>query len=199
MGENEYEINNYYTASQVAEILGLDKRTIIYRCTKSWYSGAFKTVPPITSKENGQWLIPKRCIDVATEIKDVATLTRQINPAELERTIMVAITNSITHAIEPLHKKIDEQNQKLIDQASKIDQLQRQNDDTTKIIGDINTKTNTISEDTKTIITNTRLEKNSSNSNYGEIFIVGIVVILFITIILNFTRIINIAKIFKAA
>lgn len=190
MGENEYEINNYYTASQVAEILGLDKRTIIYRCTKDWYSGAFKTAPPIDSKENGQWLIPKRCIDVPTEIKDVATLTRQINPAELERTIMTAITNSITQAIEPLHKKIDEQNQKLIDQASKINQLQKQNDD-------INTKANTISENTKTIIINTRLEKNSSN--YGEVFIVGTVLIIFITIILNFTGIINIAKIFKAA
>ena len=134
MGENEYEINNYYTALQVAEILGLDKRTVIYRCTKDWYSGAFKTAPPQNSKENGQWLIPKRLIDVPTEIKDVATLTRQINPMELEKTINHAITHAVTAAVEPLNKKLEDQAEIIQKQAGTLQRIKENHEQNTEKI-----------------------------------------------------------------
>ena len=186
---NTYDFSEYYPAIKVAELLGLEKNTILNRCRNGFYDGAIKTTKEV-HPPNGQWLIPKKLIDAPHLIQDVATLTRQISPAELERSITTAITNSITQTIEPLHQKIDEQNQKLIDQATKIDQLQKQNNEITKTISNINTKTNTISEDTKII--NTRLEKNSSKTNYGEIIIVIILVILVVFTFLNFAGIVKI-------
>ena len=119
--------NEYYTSLEVAELLGLDKNTILQRCKKNWYDGAYKT-DPTPGNPHGQWLIPKRLIDIDTAhvIRDVATLTRQINPLELERVITQAITYAVVAAIEPLNLKLDEQAVLIQEQAQIIQELQNQ-------------------------------------------------------------------------
>jgi cell division protein FtsB len=190
---NTYDFSEYYPALEVAKTLKLEKNTILNRCRNGFYEGAIKTTKEI-HPPNGQWLIPKHLIDTPHMVQDVVTITRQINPAELERSITAAITNSITQSIttvtEPLIQKIEQQNQKLSEQSTQINQLKKENDEITKTITNINIKTNMISEDTKII--STRLEKNSSKSNYGEIIIVVILVILAVFTILNITGILKI-------
>lgn len=117
-------MSDYYTASQVAQILGLEKRTIITRCVKRQFEGAFKTTPPEGSKENGIWLIPKRVIDQPHTISDVASLTRQVSPVELERSIGQAIAKNVTAAIEPLQQKLNEQAVIIERQQQKITELE---------------------------------------------------------------------------
>lgn len=126
------KINNYYTASEVAEILGLDKHTILYRCKKGWYSTAIKTEPS-TGNPHGQWLIDKCEIDAPHTVREVCTLTRQINPLELQQVISAAITQAVTNAIEPLNQKIEAQTALIYEQAEIIRQLQNE---TTKKIQD---------------------------------------------------------------
>jgi len=104
--------DNFYTALEVAEILGLDKNTILSRCKKNYYTGAIKT-DSMPGNPHGMWLIPKSEIDNPLMIKDVATLTRQITPAELEKSIGQAIAYAVTTAVEPLQQKIDKLTQQL--------------------------------------------------------------------------------------
>lgn len=56
------EINDYYSALEVAEIKGLTKQAIIDGCKKGKYLGAIKSQPDRTNKQ-GLWLIPKAVID----------------------------------------------------------------------------------------------------------------------------------------
>lgn len=105
---NTYETSDYYTAAEVANILGLNKSTIIHRCKNSFYSNAIK-IKGGPGNPHGMWLIPKEQVDVPIVTHDVATLTRQITPAELERMISGAISVAVSDAIEPLQAKIDEQ------------------------------------------------------------------------------------------
>lgn len=112
---NTYEISTqekYYAASELAEILGLDKNTILNRCKKGYYMGAVKAGPS-QGNPHGMWLIPKHEIDNPTMTRDVATLTRQITPSELEKTIGQAIAYAVTTAVEPLHQEISELKTKL--------------------------------------------------------------------------------------
>ena len=105
---DSYKIEDYYTMAEVAKMLGLEKQTIYLRCKGGFYTGAFKTEPTGTDKK-GLWLIPKSCIDTPHLIQDVATLTRQINPLELERAMTNAIMTAVTRATEPLTEKLNEQ------------------------------------------------------------------------------------------
>jgi hypothetical protein len=56
------EINDYYSALEVAEIKGLTKQAIINGCKTGKYPGAIKSQPDRTNKQ-GLWLIPKAVID----------------------------------------------------------------------------------------------------------------------------------------
>jgi hypothetical protein len=89
----------YYTALEVAEILGLNKNTIIHRCKTGHYPGAEKAGAS-PGNPHGMWLIPKVAIDTPTMFREVATLTRQIAPADLERMLAAAV--------EPLRAEIAE-------------------------------------------------------------------------------------------
>ena len=105
-----YENNQqdeYYIASEVAEILALDKNTILNRCKKGFYPGAMKA-DPRPDNPHGVWLIPKRLIDTPTMTQEVVTLTRQITANELERAIAVAISQAVSAATEPLRDEIRE-------------------------------------------------------------------------------------------
>lgn len=122
---NTYEIpnlNNCYTALQVSEILGLDKNTILSRCKRGYYLGAIKTEPQ-PGNPHGQWLIPKSEIDNPTTTKDVATLTRQITPAELQQAFGQAITEAISQTVEPLHKTIDAQSKTIQSLTEQVERL----------------------------------------------------------------------------
>jgi hypothetical protein len=94
----------YYTAAEVAEILGLEKNSIIHRCKKGYYSGVIKTEPD-KSNTQGMWLIPISEIDTPVMTKEVATLTRQLTQVDLEKAFVSAVCN----AIEPLQEKIEAQ------------------------------------------------------------------------------------------
>jgi hypothetical protein len=56
------EIDEFYSALEVAEIKGLTKQAIIDGCKKGKYQGAIKTQPDRTNRQ-GLWLIPKTIID----------------------------------------------------------------------------------------------------------------------------------------
>ena len=127
---DSYKIEDYYTMAKVADMLGLSKQSIYLRCKKGFYAGAFKTEPTDTD-EKGIWLIPKSCIDTPHLIQNVAILTRQINPMELERAMTNAVTTAITHAIEPLAEQ-------LANQAETIRQLQANTESSTHKIDEIN-------------------------------------------------------------
>jgi hypothetical protein len=101
------DANDFYTAAEVAEILGLGKAAIIHRCKNGHYPGAVKAEPS-PGNPAGMWLIPKAAIDNPTMTQDVAVLTRQINPAELERAIGQAISRAVQAAVEPLYVEIAE-------------------------------------------------------------------------------------------
>ena len=107
-----YEIyssdREYYTASEVAEIKGLDKNTILNRCKKGYYNTAVKRDPSL-GNPHGLWLIRKSEIDTPTMSKDVATFTRQITPLELEKAINQAIAAAVFKAVAPLSEKIEKQ------------------------------------------------------------------------------------------
>lgn len=105
---NTYDFSEYYTAVKVAEILGLEKNTILARCRNGNYEGAIKTTPDV-HPPHGQWLVPKALIDTPHMVKDVVNFTRQINPLELERSITNAISRSIIDVVEPLQRQLDEQ------------------------------------------------------------------------------------------
>lgn len=109
---NTYKNEDFYLASEVAEIEGLSKVAVIERCKKGFYSGAVKA-DPTPGNPHGAWLIPKNTIDNPVAIHDVANLTRQINVVELEQNIGQAITTAVNQAIEPLHQEITELKQQL--------------------------------------------------------------------------------------
>jgi len=116
-----YENDQYYTPLEVAEILGLGKDAILQRCRKGHLEGAYKE-PPTPGNPNGQWLIPRRLIDTPNAVQDVATLTRQINPMELERVMTNAIATAVSKTIEPLMIQLNEQSetiQKVKEQSEK--------------------------------------------------------------------------------
>lgn len=115
--------NDYYTASEIAEILGLDKNTILNRCKKGYYARAIK-LDPSSINPHGMWLIPKDEIDTPTTIKDVATLTRQITPAELQQAIQSAIGQAVADAVKPLHDEINNLKSQL-DNVGKTQELLR--------------------------------------------------------------------------
>lgn len=104
--------DDYYTALELAEILGLEKNTIIYRCKKGYYPGSIKKEPDRTSPQ-GMWLIPKSLIDTPTVVKDVATFTRQVAPGDLAKILENAVVQAVEQAVEPLYKTIDEQTAKI--------------------------------------------------------------------------------------
>lgn len=56
------EIDEFYSALEVAEIKGLTKQAIIDGCKKGKYPGAIKSQPDRTNRQ-GLWLIPKAVID----------------------------------------------------------------------------------------------------------------------------------------
>lgn len=68
---------------------------------------------------HGMWLIPKNEIDTPTMIREVATLTKQLTPADLEK----VIGQAIAHAVRPLQEQIN----KLTQQLEKAEKLSVQN------------------------------------------------------------------------
>lgn len=170
--------NEYYTSLEVAELLGLDKNTILQRCKRNWYEGAYKT-DPTPGNPHGQWLIPKRLIDADTAhvIRDVATLTRQINPLELEKIIKQAIGQAVAAAVEPLNLKLDEQSTLIQQQAQIIQEFQNQ---TTQKLEKIETlsrteilnqkefaeKANEINKNISQLITESRLERERKKKKW---------------------------------
>ena len=140
-----YETDQYYTPLEVADLLGLGKDAILQRCRKGHYEGAYKE-GSTQGNPSGQWLIPKRLIDTPHLVQNVATLTRQINPMELERAITQSITAAVTQAVEPLAQKLDEQTET-------IRQLQASNDSNTQTIA------SKIEETNKNITELSRLSK----------------------------------------
>jgi len=125
---DSYKQENYYTVAQVAELLGVTKQTINNRCKNGNYDGAFKTEPNRDIGDpHGMWLVPRICIDTPHIIQDVATLTRQINPAELQRVIVDSVNQAVTAAVEPLTQKLDDQAILIQQQNKLIEDLRLEN------------------------------------------------------------------------
>ncbi len=159
---DECKIEEYYSALEVAELRGITKQAVIDGCKKGKIRGAVKSQPDRTNKQ-GLWLIPKETIDnpntefvpaLVQPNTDIVTLKNNFKEiiAEESSKQLIEIQKIYLTAIEPLHQKIEEQNQKLIDQASKIDQLQKQNEQFSKSlqvrIGGIQTNIETIKNQT---------------------------------------------------
>ena len=98
---------NYYSAAESAQILGVSKQTIINRCQKGDLPGAHK-IAPTKLNPHGQWLIPKAAIDQPVMTQDVAVLTRQINPVEFQQALAVIVQQAVADANAPLQKQIDD-------------------------------------------------------------------------------------------
>ena len=109
-------IEDFYSAAESAQILKVSKQTVINRCQRGDFPGAHKTVPTKLNP-HGQWLVPKAAIDQPVMTKDVAVLTKQINPAEFQQALAVIVQQAVADATAPLQKQIDElrsTNEKLI-------------------------------------------------------------------------------------
>lgn len=95
----------FYSASEAAKILGLTKNAVINRCQKGYWPGAHKA-PGSKVNPNGQWVIPKAALNAPVVTQDVAVLTRQINPVELEKALAAVVRQAVSSATVPLQQEI---------------------------------------------------------------------------------------------
>lgn len=129
------EIDEFYSALEVAEIKGLTKQAIIDGCKKGKYQGAVKSQPDRTNRQ-GLWLIPKAIIDnppsefapaIKPEIEtlnledlknDFRTIVAQEVEKKLEENRQIQLAISISS-----QKKHDEMINMLIRQSQEIQRL----------------------------------------------------------------------------
>lgn len=118
------DLEKYYTALEVAQITEQTKANILYRCKTGFYEGAVKT-PGTASNPHGAWMVPKAVIDAPTMTQDVAILSKQINPADFQRTLIGAINSAVESATEPLREQLEAQAGLIAQQQASIEQLTR--------------------------------------------------------------------------
>ena len=102
-------VNDFYSAEEVARILGLKKEAILKRCRAGKFIGAYKAEPTATVPA-GQWFIPKNCINQPVATQEIAVLPQAMTPEAVALTIRQAINQGIdaqlTTAINPLRDEI---------------------------------------------------------------------------------------------
>lgn len=132
---DEREIDEFYSALEVAEIKGLTKQAIIDGCKKGKYQGAIKTQPDRTNKQ-GLWLIPKAIIDnPPTEYPpSVKPQIESLNLEELKNDFRSIVAEEVAKKLEEnrqiqlaisisSQKKHDEMINMLIRQSQEIQRL----------------------------------------------------------------------------
>jgi hypothetical protein len=120
-----YKEEDCYTVAEVAKILNLSKQAVNSRCKSGYYEGAIPPKPnQVAGDPHGKWLIPKHLIDTPHIVQDVATLTRQISPTELERCVKSAITETMNAALDPFVQSFETQRKTIYEQTEKIRNLE---------------------------------------------------------------------------
>ena len=102
-------VNDFYSAEEVAKILGLKKEAILKRCRAGKFTGAYKAEPTPTVPA-GQWFIPKSCINQSKAIQEIVVIPQAMTQEAMSLAIGQAINKGIeTHlakAINPLQDEI---------------------------------------------------------------------------------------------
>ena len=102
-------VNDFYSAEEVAQILGIKKEAVLKRCRGGKLIGAYKAAPTATVPA-GQWFIPKSSIDRPTAIQEMIILPQAMTPEAVALTIRQAINQGIaeqlTTAINPMKNEI---------------------------------------------------------------------------------------------
>ena len=103
------QVNDCYTAEEVAKILGLKKEAVLKRCRGGKFIGAYKAKPTATVPA-GQWFIPKTSIDQSTATQEVIVLSQAMTPEAMTLAIRQAINQGVTEqmgtVVEPLMSEI---------------------------------------------------------------------------------------------
>lgn len=127
----------YYTAKEVAEIEGVNPKTIKVRCQEGKYPGAYKSAPT-ADNPSGTWFIPRNLVGL---IKDVAIINKS-NQLTTEDFL-----NSIADIVRPLNEKIESQ-------AQRIEQLEN-------MVNATYTAVDTVKKEFRDFITETRAERKA--------------------------------------
>lgn len=102
-------VNDFYSAEEVAQILGIKKEAVLKRCRGGKLMGAYKAAPTATVPA-GQWFIPKSSIDRPTATQEMIILPQAMTPEAVALTIRQAINQGIaeqlTTAINPMKNEI---------------------------------------------------------------------------------------------
>ena len=102
-------VNDFYSAEEVAQILGIKKEAVLKRCRGGKLIGAYKAAPTATVPA-GQWFIPKSSINQPTATQEMIILPQAMTPEAVALTIRQAINQGIaeqlTTAMNPLQDEI---------------------------------------------------------------------------------------------
>ena len=100
-GDNQSvpQVNDCYTAEEVAKILGLKKEAVLKRCRGGKFIGAYKAEPTATVPA-GQWFIPRTSIDQSTATQEVIVLPQAMTPEAMTLAIRQAINQGIAEQME---------------------------------------------------------------------------------------------------
>lgn len=111
------------TIEQASELLGVSKDTVRRRIRKGELN-AIKRVGPY----GDQFFIDESELDIATEIKEVIPIVRNLSLQDFSRTMENVLESAIGNAITPMQQQIDsliKENKALMDELHEVKQEQQ--------------------------------------------------------------------------